>query len=381
VVALKGKGKWLIAAVLAVVGIFGAIVWAGVAKENKLSSVALFALEACNGCTQTKQELDRIKKEYPQLKYLEYPIDTQSDVANRYGVKTHPSLLFLNQDGLEIGRIEKRTDYATIKAKITGLFAKAPAPLALPDAKQSQPGSVLYTFYLVSTDSGEYQAVKQFVPQKSQVNFDKINAVTHLLALRNDLPSNLTNPIPAEVKLLRSISEGDVSVVLLSEDLGRNPDGRIRERAAQLIANTMFELKDVQKVQVRSGDYASPIYIGKIGPLSNNREYAPNIVVHTAPAKGIREYNANILHGKEIAYLPCYCGCGSVGHKSNFNCFFKKFEDGSLYTDLHGENCETCLEITRSYLKQKAAGKSLPEIRDNVEKQYSGSKPTDTPKP
>lgn len=378
---LKDRVKWLTVAVLVMVSIFGAMVWAGGAKENKLSSVALFALEACNGCTQTKQELEKIKAEYPQLKYMEYPIDTQSDMANRYGVKTHPSLLFLNQDGLEIGRIEKRTDYAAIKAKITSLFAKAPAPLALSDPKQGQPSSVLYTYYLVNAVSGDYQAVKQFAPQKSQVHFDKINAVTHLLALRNDLPANLTNPIPADVKLLRSISEGDVSVVLLSEELGRNPNSRIREQTAQLVANTLFELKDVQKVQIRSGDYASPVYTGKTGPINNSREYAPNIVVHTAPALAIREYNANILHGKEIAYLPCYCGCGSVGHKSNFNCFFKKFEDGSLYTDMHGENCETCLEITRSYLKQKAAGKSLPEIRDSIEKQYSGSKPTDTPKP
>ncbi len=378
---MKGKGKWLIAVVLAVVGIFGAIVWAGVAKENKLSSVALFGLEACNGCTQTKQELEKIKAEYPQLKYMEYPIDTQSEMANRYEVKTHPTLLFLNQENLEIGRIEKRTDYATIKAKITSLLTQAPTPRALSNAKTAQPGSVLYTFYLVNAGSGDYQAVKQYAPQKSQVSFDKINAVTHLLALRSDLPANLINPIPADVKLVRSISEGGVSVVLLSEELGRNPDARLREQTAQLIANTLFELQDVQKVQVRSGDYASPIYTGKIGPLSNNREYAPNIVVHTAPVQAIREYNANILHGKDIAYLPCYCGCGSVGHKSNFNCFFKKFEDGSLYTDLHGENCETCLEITSSYLKQKAAGKSLPEIRDNIEKQYSGSKPTDTPKP
>ena len=378
---MKLKGKSMIAVVLSVCAIFGAIVWANFAKENKLSSVAMFALEACNGCTQTKQEMEQIKAEYPQLKFAEYMIDSQSDMVNRYGVKTHPTLLFLNQENLEIGRIEKRTDYAAIKTKITALLSNPPAPMKLSDSKQAEPGSVLYTFYLVNSESGAYQAVKQFVPQKTMVNFDKINAVKQLLALRNDLPKNLINPIPPDVKLVRSVSEGDITVMLLSEELGRNPDARIKEQTVQMIANTLFELQDVKKVQVRSGNYNSPVYTAKTGSISSNLEYAPKIVVNAAPAKGIREYNANILHGKDISFLPCFCGCGPAGHQSNFNCYFKKFEDGSLYTDMHGENCETCLDITRLYLKLKAEGKTLKEIREAVDKQYAGSKPTDTPRP
>lgn len=378
---MKLKGKSVIAAVLTICAVFGAIVWANFAKENKLSTVAMFALEACNGCTQTKQEMEQIKAEYPQLKFAEYLIDSQSDMVNHYGIKKHPTLLFLNQENLEIGRIEKRTDYTAIKAKITSLLSNPPAPLKLSDGKQAEPGSVLYTFYLVNSESGAYQAVKQFVPQKSMVNFDKINAVTRLLALRNDLPKNLINPIPPDVKLVRSISEGDITIMLLTEELGRNSDARIKGQVAQMVANTLFELKDVKKVQVRSGEYASPVYEAKTGLINDNMEYAPRIVVNTAPAKGIREYNTNILHGKDISFLPCYCGCRPAGHQSNFNCYFKKFEDGSLYTDMHGENCETCLDITRMYLKLKAEGKSLKEIREAVDKQYAGSKPTDTPKP
>lgn len=148
-----------------------------------------------------------------------------------------------------------------------------------------------------------------------------------------------------------------------------------------MIANTLFELQDVKKVQVRSGNYSSSVYEAKTGSISSNMEYAPKIVVHAAPAKGILEYNANILHGKDISFLPCYCGCGPVGHQSNFNCYFKKFEDGSIYTDMHGENCETCLDITRLYLKLKAEGKTLKEIREAVDKQYAGSKSTDTSRP
>ena len=102
------------------------------AAENRLTTVAVFSLEACNGCTQTKLELEKIKTEYPNLKYVEYKIDEQSEQANRYAVKVHPTVLFLNQDQLEIGRIEetdrlrdderedRRTDAETAEASGAG---------------------------------------------------------------------------------------------------------------------------------------------------------------------------------------------------------------------------------------------------------------------
>lgn len=373
----------MVAIVSVVIAVFAAIVWANIGKENKLTTVAVFSLEACNGCTQTKLELEKIKTEYPNLKFVEYKIDEQSEQANRYAVKVHPTVLFLNQDQLEIGRIEKRTDYEALKGKITELMQKPPKPVATVEgSKVAVPGSVIHTFYLLDKSSGEYQAVKQLVAQKSQVNFDKINVVTYLLKLRSDLPDKLVNPIPSNVTLVRSISEGDVSVMVLSDELNQINDPKVKEQTLQLIANTLFELPDVKKVQIRAGNFASDIFSGKVGEISANREFAPTrIVMQTAPVKALREYNANLLHGKDIAYLPCYCGCGSAGHQSNFNCYFRKFEDGGLFVDMHGENCETCLDITRTYLKQKAEGKTLREIRDSIEKQYSGSKPTDTPKP
>ena len=107
-------------------------------------------MEACNGFTQTKQELEKIKVEYPNLKFVEYKISEQSEQVNRYAVKVHPTILFLNQDQLEIGRIEKRTDYATLKEKIAELMQKPPKPLALVDGRKvTVPGSVIQTFYLM----------------------------------------------------------------------------------------------------------------------------------------------------------------------------------------------------------------------------------------
>jgi len=31
-----------------------------------------------------------------------------------------------------------------------------------------------------------------------------------------------------------------------------------------------------------------------------------------------------------LQYMPCYCGCGSVGHSDNFSCYFKRDENGLI---------------------------------------------------
>lgn len=32
-----------------------------------------------------------------------------------------------------------------------------------------------------------------------------------------------------------------------------------------------------------------------------------------------------------LQYIPCYCGCGAVGHTSNFDCYYKVTAGGLVY--------------------------------------------------
>lgn len=47
-------------------------------------------------------------------------------------------------------------------------------------------------------------------------------------------------------------------------------------------------------------------------------------------------YRYAVEHGDELQYIPCFCGCGRFGHKSNRDCYIKSFDpEGTLTFTSH----------------------------------------------
>jgi hypothetical protein len=47
-------------------------------------------------------------------------------------------------------------------------------------------------------------------------------------------------------------------------------------------------------------------------------------------------YRYAVEHGDELRYIPCTCGCGSLGHTSNRDCYIKADNpDGTLTFTSH----------------------------------------------
>ena len=47
-------------------------------------------------------------------------------------------------------------------------------------------------------------------------------------------------------------------------------------------------------------------------------------------------YRYAVEHGNDLQYIPCFCGCGRFGHKSNRDCYVKAFNaDGTLTFTSH----------------------------------------------
>ncbi|WP_254052764.1 PCYCGC domain-containing protein [Bacillus sp. V59.32b] len=84
-----------------------------------------------------------------------------------------------------------------------------------------------------------------------------------------------------------------------------------------------------------------------------------------------------------LEQMPCYCGCGEeAGHKNNYDCFvFENKKNGAVVWDDHGTKCGVCLEIAAQSVVDYSKGKSVKEIRENIDKQYKDgyAKPTPTP--
>jgi hypothetical protein len=59
----------------------------------------------------------------------------------------------------------------------------------------------------------------------------------------------------------------------------------------------------------------------------------PDFVTREGPEVK-RLYEFQITHGDLMRYMPCFCGCGNVGHRSNRDCYVKEVApDGSVVLD------------------------------------------------
>ena len=67
----------------------------------------------------------------------------------------------------------------------------------------------------------------------------------------------------------------------------------------------------------------------------------------------------------------CYCGCDSLGHTSNYDCYVSNVnEDWIITFEEHGLNCSTCVDITRDVMSMLREGKSTAEIDTYVDATY-----------
>lgn len=58
--------------------------------------------------------------------------------------------------------------------------------------------------------------------------------------------------------------------------------------------------------------------------------------VRRAPPVVQEAYRFAIANPDTLAKLPCYCGCGSIGHESDLDCFIQRFNpDGSIVFAYH----------------------------------------------
>lgn len=94
-------------------------------------------------------------------------------------------------------------------------------------------------------------------------------------------------------------------------------------------------------------------------------------------------YTAVALNKDLLEQMPCYCGCGeSVGHRNNYDCFIhENKENGAVTWDNHATKCGVCLEIAAQSIVDYQEGKSVKQIRKEIDSTYKKgyAEPTPTP--
>jgi hypothetical protein len=99
--------------------------------------------------------------------------------------------------------------------------------------------------------------------------------------------------------------------------------------------------------------------------------------------KALYRYAAE--HPDVLSYMPCFCTCDRMGHKSNEDCFVKsrgKNGDVTAFEE-HGIACAMCLAVAERAKQMSEHGASLAEIRADIERRYAalGESRTATPLP
>ena len=102
--------------------------------------------------------------------------------------------------------------------------------------------------------------------------------------------------------------------------------------------------------------------------------------VQAAPVSVQTAYQFNVANPDVMKDIPCYCGCGNVGHESNYDCYVSNIDDkGSITFDNHALGCSICVDITQDVMRMLRDGKSPQDARAYVDATYSKYGPSNIP--
>jgi hypothetical protein len=102
--------------------------------------------------------------------------------------------------------------------------------------------------------------------------------------------------------------------------------------------------------------------------------------VQSAPATVQEAYQFAAINPDIMKDIPCYCGCGSVGHKSNYDCYLADGDAKSIFTfDNHALGCSICVDITQDVMRMLRDGKSPQDARAYIDATYAKYGPSNIP--
>ena len=102
--------------------------------------------------------------------------------------------------------------------------------------------------------------------------------------------------------------------------------------------------------------------------------------VQAAPVVVQDAYRFASINPDVMKDIPCFCGCGDVGHTSNYDCYVSDVDAQSNITfDNHALGCSICVDITQDVMRMLREGKSPQDARVYVDATYTKYGPSNIP--
>jgi|SRR5581483_3421714 hypothetical protein len=94
--------------------------------------------------------------------------------------------------------------------------------------------------------------------------------------------------------------------------------------------------------------------------------------IASAPQRVREAYQFAVANPEPLKNVPCYCGCGAIGHTSNYDCYIQDAPtNGKIIFDEHALGCSICVDITQDVLQMTRDGRAPPAIRAEIVNTYS----------
>jgi Protein of unknown function with PCYCGC motif len=94
--------------------------------------------------------------------------------------------------------------------------------------------------------------------------------------------------------------------------------------------------------------------------------------MQNAPERVRAAYRFAVANPDALKNVPCYCGCGAIGHMSNLACYVREFDStGKPVFDEHALGCSICVDIAQDVMKMTAEGRAPTDIRAQIVATYS----------
>ena len=96
--------------------------------------------------------------------------------------------------------------------------------------------------------------------------------------------------------------------------------------------------------------------------------------VRGADARVQEAYRYALERPDVIRWMPCYCGCASMQHRSNLDCFLRaRMSAGAVAFEQHASFCDVCVQTALLAKQRIGEGRSLAEIRAEVDATFGGN--------
>ena len=91
-----------------------------------------------------------------------------------------------------------------------------------------------------------------------------------------------------------------------------------------------------------------------------------------SPVRVQEAYQFAVANPEITQAIPCYCGCGPMGHTSNYSCYVAdEATNGTLTFDEHALSCGICVDITQDTMQMLDEGVSVEEMFEIIDGRYA----------